>query len=147
MYEKHGKGVIAALLVHADLIKKGYQVFTEDTGQGLIDLVAVHLQTGETRYIDVKALARRADGSKINRVLKPSQRKFEEESELIIELVYADIETYEIQYPPRSRRMRVVRVPEAVLEDLGEGDLVWEETLVCEEHGEYKGYIVRREYE
>ena len=85
-YDKHGKGVVAALLVHADLIKKGYQVFTEDTGQGIIDLVSVHLQTGETRYIDVKSLARRADGSKINRILKPVQKKFEADSGLKIEL-------------------------------------------------------------
>ena len=103
-YDKHGKGVVAALLVHADLIKKGCQVFTEDTGQGIIDLVSVHLQTGETRYIDVKSLARRADGSKINRILKPVQKKFEADSGLKIELVYADTETYEIQYPLRRKR-------------------------------------------
>ena len=102
-YEKHGKGVIATLLVHADLIKRGYQVFTEDTSQGIIDLVAVHLETGETRYFDVKCLARRADGTKINRILKPVQREFEAESGLVIELVYADVETYEVQYPIRRK--------------------------------------------
>jgi predicted RNA-binding protein with TRAM domain len=100
-YEKHGRGVVASLLVHADLIKRGYQVFTEDTSQGLVDLVAVHLETGETRYVDVKCLARRADGSKINRVLKAAQKEFEKASQLTIELVYADVDTYEIQYPLR----------------------------------------------
>ena len=102
-FEKHGKGVIATLLVHADLIKRGYQVFTEDTSQGIIDLVAVHPETGETRYFDVKCLARRADGTKINRILKPVQREVEAESGLKIELVYADTETYEVQYPIRRK--------------------------------------------
>lgn len=106
-YEKHGRGTIASLLVHADLITKGYQVFTEDTSQGIIDLVAVHLQTGETRYFDVKCLARRADGSKINRILKSEQKEFEKTSGLLIELVYADTETHEIQYPTRRNRKSV----------------------------------------
>jgi hypothetical protein len=95
-YKEHGRGTIASLLVHADLIEQGYQVFTEDTSQGLIDLVAVHLQTGETRYFDVKCLARRADGSKIGRVLKSDQKEFEKTSGLKIDLVYADTETHEI---------------------------------------------------
>lgn len=103
-FEKHGRGQIAALLVHADLIKKGYQVFPEDTSQGPIDLVAVNLANGETRYIDVKCLARRADGSKINRILKPVQNEFEKNSGKVIELVYADTETNEVQYPPRRNR-------------------------------------------
>ena len=102
-YDKHGKGVVGALLVHADLIKKGYQVFTEDTSQGLIDLVAVHSETGETRYFDVKCLARRADGTQIHRILSPGQKKFEAETGLIIELVYADPESYIIQYPIRRK--------------------------------------------
>jgi len=107
-YEKHGRGTVASLLVHADLIKQGYQVFTEDTSQGLIDLVAVHLQTGETRYFDVKCLARRADGSKINRILKSDQKEFEKTSGLKIELVYADTETHEIQYPTRRTNRKLV---------------------------------------
>ena len=102
-YDKHGKGVVAALLVHADLIKKGYQVFTEDTSQGIIDLVAVHLETGETRYFDVKCLSRRADGTKINRILSLGQKTFEQETGLVIELVYADVETYEVKYPIRRK--------------------------------------------
>ena len=100
-YEKHGRGAVAALLVRADLIKKGYQVFTEDTSQGLIDLVAVHLETGETRYFDVKCISRRADGTLVNRFLKAEQKKLEMVSGLQIELAYADTETYEIQYPLR----------------------------------------------
>ena len=106
-YEKHVRGVVASLLVHADLIKKGYQVFTEDTSQGLIDLVAVHLETGETRYFDVKCISRRADGTKINRVLKTEQKKLEKTSGFQIELVYADTETLEVQYPPRRKRSLV----------------------------------------
>ena len=103
-YEINGRGTIASLLVHTDLIKKGYQVFTEDSSQGLIDLVAVHPDTGETRYFEVKCLSRRADGTKVNRILKPEQKEFENNSGLIIELVYADTETYEVQYPSRRKR-------------------------------------------
>ena len=104
-YEKHGRGAVATLLVHADLIKKGYQVFVEDTSQGLIDLVAVCLETGTTRYFDVKALCRRQDGSMINRALKDTQKRFEKDSGLQIELVYADTETYEIKYPDRRNKI------------------------------------------
>mgnify|MGYP001163537649 CR=1 FL=1 len=102
--EKHGRGVIATLLVHADLIKRGYQVFTEDTGQGIIDLVAVHLETGETKYIDVKCLARRKDGSRISRILKDTQKEFEEQTGLLIDLVYADVDTGVVEYPVSRKR-------------------------------------------
>lgn len=104
-YEKNGRGAIAELLVHADLIKQGYQVFKEDTSQGIIDLVAVCPNTGNTRYFDVKALARRRDGSKINRTLKDTQRQFERASGLLIELVYADTETGEVQFPVRRQQV------------------------------------------
>ena len=106
--EKHGRGVIASLYVHADLIKRGYQVFTEDTGQGLIDLIAVHLTTGETRYIDVKCISRRANGTIVNRTLKENQIEFEESSGLRIEIVYADTETYEIRYPTRRNKTKKI---------------------------------------
>jgi hypothetical protein len=100
-YQEHDKGAIASLLVHADLITKGYQVFAEDTSQGLIDLVAVCPKTGTTRYFDVKSLSRRENGSKINRTLKTKQKDFEAASGLKIELVYADTETHEVNYPRR----------------------------------------------
>ena len=105
MYEKQGRGVIGELIVHSDLIKKGYDVLTQDTGQGLIDLVAVHPTTGEVRFFEVKCVSRRADGTRINRVLKHNQKNWEKVSGKIIELVYVDIDTYEVIYPQRRRKV------------------------------------------
>jgi len=44
----------------------------------------------------------------------------------------------------------ILPIPDKMLEQLGwkEGDtLVWEETEICEDHGEYPGYTLRKEYE
>tara|TARA_R110000765_G_scaffold111867_1_gene203797 strand:+ start:448 stop:705 length:258 start_codon:yes stop_codon:yes gene_type:complete len=72
-YEKHGRGMIAVNLVHNFLIKQGYQVFSEDQTQGMIDMVAIN-EEGDMLLIDVKALARRKDGTKINRIIRPNQK-------------------------------------------------------------------------
>ena len=76
-YEKHGRGMIAVNLVHNFLIKQGYQVFSEDQSQGMIDMVAIN-EDGDMMLIDVKALARRTDGTKINRILRPNQKQLED---------------------------------------------------------------------
>ena len=107
-YDKHGRGVIASLLVHADLIKKGYQVFIEDTSQGLIDMVAVHIETGEIKLIDVKCISKREDGSMVYRILSDNQRSFEEKTGQKIDLVYADTDTYEIKYSSRREKRKKV---------------------------------------
>jgi hypothetical protein len=52
-YEKHGRGMIAVNLVHNFLIKQGYQVFSEDQSQGMIDLVAIN-EDGDMLLIDVE---------------------------------------------------------------------------------------------
>ena len=103
--EKNGRGQIAVLLVHIDLIKRGYQVFTEDTSQGLIDLVAIHLETGETRYFDVKCISKRKDGTRVCRTLKENQKKWQEVSGQWIQLVYADTSTYEVLYAETRRNL------------------------------------------
>ena len=95
-YEKHGRGFIAQNLIHNFLIQKGYQVLTEDTTQGLIDLVAIPPK-GDVLFIDAKCLARRKDGSKINRILRDNQRQLEQDTNIKVHLIYADIETGEIK--------------------------------------------------
>ena len=96
-YEKHGRGMIAVNLVHNFLIKQGYQVFNEDQSQGIIDMVAID-EEGDMLLIDVKALARRTDGTKINRILRPNQKKLEDVLNTKIQLIYADVETGEIDF-------------------------------------------------
>ena len=96
-YEKHGRGMIAVNLVHNFLIKQEYQVFSEDQSQGMIDMVAINKE-GDMLFIDVKALARRNDGSKINRILRPNQKKLEDVLNTKIQLIYADVETGEIDF-------------------------------------------------
>ena len=99
-YEKHGRGMIAVNLVHNFLIKQGYQVFSEDQTQGMIDMVALNKE-GDILLIDVKALARRTDGTKINRILRPNQKKLEDVLNTKIQLIYADVETGEIDFNRR----------------------------------------------
>ena len=99
-YEKHGRGMIAVNLVHNFLIQQGYQVFNEDQSQGIIDMVAIN-EEGDMLLIDVKALARRTDGTKINRILRPNQKKLEDVLSTKIQLIYADVETGEINFNRR----------------------------------------------
>ena len=101
-YEKHGRGMIAVNLVHNFLIKQGYQVFSEDQTQGMIDMVALNKE-GDILLIDVKALARRTDGTKINRILRPNQKKLENVLNTKIQLIYADVETGEIDFNRRYK--------------------------------------------
>jgi uncharacterized protein YkuJ len=102
-YEQNGRGEIANLILHAHLIKEGYQVLKEDGSQGTIDLVGVHLETGEVRFFDVKCISRRKDGTKVNRTLSDRQRQLEINGNIFIELAYVDTETYEVQIPKRRK--------------------------------------------
>ena len=52
--------------------------------------------------IDVKALARRADGTKINRMLRPSQKKLEQVMNTKVQLIYADVDSGEIDFNRRK---------------------------------------------
>ena len=52
-YEKHGRGMIAVNLVHNFLIKQGYQVFSEDQSQGMVDMVAIN-EDGDMMLIQVR---------------------------------------------------------------------------------------------
>jgi Holliday junction resolvase-like predicted endonuclease len=100
-YEKHGRGMIAVNLVHNYLIREGYQVFSEDQSQGMIDMVAIN-EDGDMMLIDVKALARRADGTKINRILRPTQKKLEDALNTKVQLIYADVDSGEIDFNRRK---------------------------------------------
>jgi len=113
MYEKHGRGEVASLILHAHLIKEGYQVLKEDGSQGAIDLVAIHLETGEVRFFDVKCISRRQDGTKVNRILSERQRQLETNGNICIELAYVDTETYEVQIPKRRKTSKYEKDQEA----------------------------------
>tara|TARA_R110000744_G_scaffold328793_1_gene434361 strand:- start:161 stop:487 length:327 start_codon:yes stop_codon:yes gene_type:complete len=105
-YDKHGRGMVAVNLVHSYLIKKGYQVFNEDQSQGIIDMVAIN-EEGDILLIDVKALARRTDGTKINRILRSNQKKLEQILGIKIQLIYADVDTGEIDFKRRYDNEKV----------------------------------------
>ena len=100
-YEKHGRGMISVNFVHNYLIREGYQVFSEDQSQGMIDMVAIN-EDGDMMFIDVKALAKRADGTKINRMLRPNQKKLEDALNTKVQLIYADVDSGEIDFNRRK---------------------------------------------
>ena len=99
-YEKHGRGMIAVNLVHNFLIQEGYQVFNEDHSQGLIDMVAIK-EDGDVLFIDVKCLARRSDGTRINRILRDKQKQLEKALQNKIQIIYADIDTGQVEFKRR----------------------------------------------
>ena len=101
-FEKHGRGEIARLLLHKHLIEEGYQVFIEDGTQGPIDLMAIHLETGEVRAFEVKTVSRRADGTRVNRILKPHQKILSEKLPFNIEVAYGDTENNSVEFPKKS---------------------------------------------
>ena len=68
----------------------------------MIDMVAIN-EEGDMLLIDVKALARRTDGTKINRILRPNQKKLEDVFKTKIQLIYADVETGEIDFNRRYK--------------------------------------------
>jgi len=44
----------------------------------------------------------------------------------------------------------ILPIPDELLVQVGWGEddeLIWEETLLCEEHGEYIGYTLRKKHE
>ena len=61
----------------------------------MIEMVAIN-EDGDMMLIDVKALAKRADGTKINRMLRPNQKKLEDALNTKVQLIYADVETGEM---------------------------------------------------
>ena len=67
-------------------LKEGYMVFKNMSAIGPIDLVLVHQETGEVRFIDVKTISYRKVGTKINRTTTTEQNK------LKVELIYIDKE-------------------------------------------------------
>ena len=63
-------------------------------------MVAIN-EEGDILLIDVKALARRTDGTKINRILRLNQKKLEQVLGIKIQLIYADVDTGEIEFNRR----------------------------------------------
>ena len=79
------KGDWCELMAAAYFRKNNYLVFTRMSGP--IDLVLVHQETGETRYIDVKYKNTRqgtkSQGARINRTIKSPLKNF-----IKIEIIY-----------------------------------------------------------
>ena len=98
-FYKHIKGEVAKNLIINHLLQAGYEVLTEGTAQGKVDLVAINGETGEVLLIDSKALSRRKDGSRINRILNPAQKDLAEKTGLPFILAYADVETSKVEIP------------------------------------------------
>ena len=81
------KGDWCELIAAAYFRRKGYLIFIKMSGP--IDLILVHGETGETRYIDVKYKNTRqgtkTKGSRINRTVTSVLKNF-----LKIEIIYVD---------------------------------------------------------
>ncbi len=56
MDKKH-KGATSELIATTWLLKQGYEVFRNVSPHGKIDIIAIHPDTGEILYIDVKTIA------------------------------------------------------------------------------------------
>ena len=57
--------------------------------------------------------------------------------------------TVTVEEDPKTGEL-ILPIPDDLLVQMGwaEGDeLVWEETEMCEDHGEYPGYTLRKRYE
>jgi|TARA_B110000240_G_scaffold28804_1_gene30407 hypothetical protein len=98
-YKDHIRGEVSKNLIINHLILAGYEVLNEGSAQGLIDLVAVENKTGATYFIDCKCLSRRANGSRVDRVLKQGQKDLAEKSGLPFILAYADAQTNKVEIP------------------------------------------------
>ena len=83
------KGDASELFAAAYFRKLGYLIFNKMSGP--IDLVLVHQETGETRYVDVKSKNTRQGtktmGRRINRTITSPLKKY-----IKIEIVYVDEE-------------------------------------------------------
>ena len=89
------KGDTCELFAAAYFRKLGYLVFNKMSGP--IDLVLVHQETGETRYVDVKYKNTRqgtnTKGQRINRTITTPLKKY-----IKIEIVYVDDEG-KVEFP------------------------------------------------
>jgi len=74
MDTRHARGAVSEMIASAKLMKEGWHVFSNVAGSGLIDIVAVNPDTGETKFYDVKTKSYRKDGSMIYRIPSPKQK-------------------------------------------------------------------------
>ena len=95
---RHAKGHIAKLQVQQKYIAKGFYIF-EEANQGPIDFIAVH-KDGTIKLVEVKAVSKRKNNSKISRPLDASQvalnkklaKKHGKDFKIAVE--YADVNSY-----------------------------------------------------
>lgn len=98
MNTKQQKGIQSKLSVMKHFTDDGYFVYNETNNSGPVDFVAIKIDTGEVRLIEVKSMSFRSQdanwrpGTMINRNLTPIQKK------LGVELVYCNLETGDIKH-------------------------------------------------
>lgn len=80
------RGTLSELVCTQELVQEGYDVFWPVADQGMVDIVAVHPETGNIRLIDVKTMGRRKDGSRIYRTPSVPQKK------IGVEIIEVDLE-------------------------------------------------------
>ena len=99
-HQTRQKGDTCELFAAAYFRKLGYLVFHKMSGP--VDLVLVHQETGETRYIDVKYKNTRqgtkTKGRRINRTITSPLKKY-----IKIEIVYVD-NNGKIEFPSAKGR-------------------------------------------
>jgi Holliday junction resolvase len=98
-FKEHVRGAIASNVIANYLMSKGYEVIKEGTSQGLVDIVAINTKTGKTYFVDCKCLSRRANGTRVNRILKQAQKDLSSASGIDFILAYADTDTNEVEIP------------------------------------------------
>ncbi len=98
-FKEHIRGEVAKNLVINHLMTTGYEVLREGGAQGLVDLVAIEIETGAVYLVDCKCLSRRVDGSRVNRILKQGQKDLAEKTGLPFILAYADTQTSKVEIP------------------------------------------------
>lgn len=74
MDTKHARGAVSEMIASAKLMREGWHVFSNVASNGLIDIVAVNPETGETKFYDVKTKSYRKDGTLIYRIPSKKQK-------------------------------------------------------------------------
>ena len=91
--KRHRIGLQSKLKSMGYYVSRGYYIFDE-TNQGPIDFIAINME-GDVKFVECKAISKRSDGTKINRVLTDKQKKLNNKFKLKgyppIEIMYSDV--------------------------------------------------------
>jgi len=90
MIEKHKKGLVSKLNIMEDYANKGYHIYNEMNNSGPVDFVAIHPGKGDVVLVESKTDNFRSEGTRIHRVLSPTQKK------LGVKMVYYNTKTKQV---------------------------------------------------